>query len=143
MNDITKILIYATGLYVTFITTGLYLAHGEEVPGLPAGPNASYSVTPGQGFPKEYVVPRTSSTSAPLRKNDVKSCREYLSICERSCEYRGSMFKFQCIGQEFQPYQDHFRCQCADDLQYQQRYAQKEQAEPVHVKEEKPVETKQ
>nr|WP_321467271.1 hypothetical protein [uncultured Desulfobulbus sp.] len=111
-----RILSVAIAAGFLFFGVGLYLAHGEEVPSLPNGPNASYSVNPGQGFPKEYVVPRTSSTSALLRKRELKSCREYLSICERSCEYRGSMFKFQCIGQEFQPYQDHFRCQCADDL---------------------------
>jgi hypothetical protein len=26
------------------------------------------------------------------------------------------MFKFQCIGKDFQPFQDHFQCICADDL---------------------------
>ncbi|MDD2468492.1 MAG: hypothetical protein PHI97_31310 [Desulfobulbus sp.] len=116
MNDITKILLYATGLYVTFLCSGLYLAHGEEVPGLPAGPNESFSVAPTGNVPKEYVVPRISSIDAPLRKRDSKSCREYLAICERSCKERGQMFKFQCIGQDFQPFQDHSRCQCADDM---------------------------
>ena len=142
MNDFAKVLVYATGLYVTFLGFGLYLAHGEEVPGLPAGPNQSYSVNTGPTTPKEYVVPRISSTDAPLRKRVSKSCREYLTICERSCKERGTLFKFQCIGKDFQPFQDHFRCQCADDMYYQQ-LARKQQAEPVQVKEEKPAEKEQ
>ncbi|MDD2467131.1 MAG: hypothetical protein PHI97_24340 [Desulfobulbus sp.] len=70
-----------------------------------------YTVTP-----KEYVVPRAASTEAPLRVRESKSCGEYLITCERSCKDRGSLFKFQCIGQDFQPYADHSRCTCADDL---------------------------
>ncbi|MDD2307857.1 MAG: hypothetical protein PHP53_24350 [Prolixibacteraceae bacterium] len=76
----------------------------------------SYKVSPSGNVPQEYVVPRISSTGAPLRKREPKSCREYLAICERSCKERGDMFKFQCIGQDFQPFQDHSRCQCADDM---------------------------
>jgi hypothetical protein len=141
MNDTTKIIVYATGVYLTFIFCGLHLAHGEEVPGLPAGPNEKYSVTT-VTTPKEYTVPRISSTDAPLRKRDSKSCREYLTICERSCKERGTLFKFQCIGQDFQPFEDHSRCQCADDL-YSQQIARKEPTEPVQVKEEKPGEKEQ
>ncbi|MGD9950066.1 MAG: hypothetical protein AB7U29_16555 [Desulfobulbus sp.] len=143
MNDTTKILLYATGLYVTFLCSGLYLAHGEEVPGLPAGPNQSYSVASHGTTPKEYIVPRISSTDAPLRRRDSKSCREYLAICERSCKERGTLFKFQCIGRDFQPFQDHSRCQCADDMYHQQQISRKEKAEQVLVKEEKPAEKKQ
>jgi len=66
--------------------------------------------------PKDYVVPRTTTTDARLKIRDSKSCGEYLSICERSCKDRGALFKFQCIGQDFQPYNDHSRCICADDL---------------------------
>lgn len=112
MNDITKILLYAAGVYVTVITAGVYLAHAEEVPALPAGPNATYE----PGTPQEYVVPRISSTDAPLRRRDAKSCHEYLSICERSCKERGGMFKFQCIGQSFQPFRRHYACLCSEDV---------------------------
>jgi hypothetical protein len=38
------------------------------------------------------------------------------------------MFKFQCIGQEFQPFDDHFRCQCGDDAF--QQVARKEESKP-------------
>ncbi|MGD9949820.1 MAG: hypothetical protein AB7U29_15270 [Desulfobulbus sp.] len=79
------------------------------------GSNQSYSVVDGPTTPKEYIVPRIASTSAPLRKREPKTCREYLAICERSCKERGTMFRFQCIGQDFQPFQDHYRCQCAED----------------------------
>ncbi|MGD9817148.1 MAG: hypothetical protein AB7V04_00465 [Desulfomonilaceae bacterium] len=133
MNDFTKVLVYATGLYVTFLSFGLYLAHGEEVPGLPAGPNQSYSVNTGPITPKEYVVPRISSTDAPLRKRVSKSCREYLTICERSCKERGTLFKFQCIGKDFQPFQDHSFCQCSDDLFVQRHSSSKN----IHVVEDR------
>ena len=137
-----RILVTSIAAGFLFFGLGLYLAHGEEVPGLPAGPNQSYSVNTGPTTPKEYVVPRISSTDAPLRKRVSKSCREYLTICERSCKERGTMFKFQCIGKDFQPFQDHSRCQCADDMYYQQ-LARKQQAELVQVKEEKPAEKEQ
>jgi len=112
-----KIFLTAAAAGFLFFGVGLYLAHGEEVPSLPAGPNEKYSVNPTPGFPKEYVVPRISSMSAPLRRTNPKSCREYLSICERSCKERGSLFKFQCIGQEFQPFQQHYSCICAEELE--------------------------
>ncbi len=66
--------------------------------------------------PQHYTVPRVAKTDTPLRARQPKSCQEYLAICERSCQDRGTMFKFQCIGKDFQPFQNHFRCQCADDL---------------------------
>ncbi len=123
MNDTTKIFLYALGVYVTFCCAGLYLAHGEEKPpastteaktqALPPGPNQAQKATT---VPQHYTVPRIAKTDMPLRTHQPKPCREYLAICERSCEHRGDMFKFQCIGKEFQPFQNHFRCQCADDL---------------------------
>ncbi|MBM9615277.1 hypothetical protein JWJ90_13415 [Desulfobulbus rhabdoformis] len=131
MNDITKILLYAAGVYVTVITAGVYLSHAEEVPGLPSGPNAKYEPS----TPQQYVVPRISSSTAPLRKRISKSCHEYLNICERSCKERGSLFKFQCIGKDFQPFQDHSRCICADDLQYQRRGSRSEQVSSVQLHE--------
>jgi len=112
-----KMTLYILGLYLTFLCAAFYLstAHGEETAqGLPPGPNQSSGK--GYGYtPKGYVVPRVSSTDAPLRHRNAKSCRQYLTVCEKSCSERGSMFKFQCIGQEFQPYEEHFRCQCGDD----------------------------
>lgn len=66
--------------------------------------------------PKEYVVPRTAKTESLEKIRESKSCKDYLAICERSCKERGSMFKFQCIGQDFQPFEDHSRCTCADEL---------------------------
>ena len=110
MNEYKKIVLYAAGVYLTFICAGLYLAHGEEGP----APSAPYAN--GSAFPKEYVVPRISRTDTPQKIRESKSCREYLTICERSCKDRGEMFKFACIGQDFQPFEDHSRCTCADDL---------------------------
>jgi hypothetical protein len=119
------------GVYLSFLCAGFSLstAHGEEiVQGLPPGPNQS-NAGKGYGFtPKGYVVPRVSSTDAPLRHRNAKSCGQYLSLCERSCSERGSLFKFQCIGQEFQPFDDHFRCQCGDDAF--QHVAKKEERKP-------------
>lgn len=85
--------------------------------------------------PKEYVVPRTAKTESLEKIRESKSCEEYLSICKRSCKERGSMFKFQCIGQEFQPFEDHSRCTCADDL-YSRRQAPRQ--EQIQVKQEEP-----
>ncbi len=124
MSEYKKIILYAAGVYLTFLCAGLYLAHGEEVPApaplpTPAQPNNATT-------PREYVVPRISRTDAPQRIRESKSCREYLNICERSCKDRGEMFKFACIGQDFQPFEDHSRCTCADDL-YARREARQEQ----------------
>ncbi len=118
-----NILIVSIASAFLFFSVGLYLAHGEEnqpssateakPQALPPGPNqASKTAT----VPQHYTVPRIAKTDMPLRARQSKTCREYLAICERSCQHRGDMFKFQCIGKEFQPFQNHFRCQCADDL---------------------------
>ena len=113
-----KMTLYVIGVYLIFLCAAFYLstAHGEETgQGLLPGPNQSSGN--GYGYtPKGYVVPRVSSTDAPLRHRNAKSCRQYLTVCEKSCNERGSLFKFQCIGQEFQPYEEHFRCQCSDDV---------------------------
>jgi len=61
------------------------------------------------------VWPYTSRTDAPMKMRPVKSCREYLSTCEKSCADRGNVFRFSCIGPDFQPYSDHSRCQCGED----------------------------
>lgn len=63
-------------------------------------------------------IPRISKTESPMKIRETKSCKEYLSICERSCNDRGSLYKFQCTGQDFQPFDDHSFCQCADDISY-------------------------
>jgi len=126
-----KMTLYILGVYLTFLCAAFYLstAHGEETAqGLPPGPNQSSSDN-GYGYtPKGYVVPRVSSTDAPLRHRNAKSCRQYLTVCEKSCNDRGSLFKFQCIGQEFQPFDEHFRCQCGDDAF--QQVARKEEHKP-------------
>ena len=122
-----QILIVAISAGMLFFGVGLYLAHGEETPAPSSPPQHSN----GSAFPKEYVVPRISRTDTPERIRQSKSCREYLSICERSCKDRGEMFKFACIGQDFQPFEDHSRCTCADDL-----YARREARQEVQVKQE-------
>ena len=122
-----QIVIVAISAGCLFFGVGLYLAHGEEAPAPSSPPQHSN----GSAFPKEYVVPRISRTDAPERIRQSKSCREYLSICERSCKDRGEMFKFACIGQDFQPFEDHSRCTCADDL-YARREAPRQ--EQVQVK---------
>jgi hypothetical protein len=111
-----RTLLYVLGVYLSFLCFGVYLktAHGEEVPAQPApvqpAPEANTGTFLQGGFP--YVA----HTDAPLRIKPAKPCREYLTLCERSCRDRGDMFRFVCIGQDFQPYDDHFRCQCFDDL---------------------------
>ncbi len=113
-----KTLIFSICVFLCFLCFGFYLnqAHSEEtaqsLPPVPTQSNAENSY----GFaPKGYVVPRISSTDAPLRHRNAKTCSQYLSLCERSCSERGSLFKFECIGQDFQPFENHFRCQCGDD----------------------------
>ena len=129
MSDYRKIILYAAGVYLSFICAGLYLAHGEETPTPPSPPTTPSQPSNGT-TPREYVVPRISRIDPPQRIRQSKSCREYLSICERSCKDRGEMFKFACIGQDFQPFEDHSRCTCADDL-YARREAPKQEQLPV------------
>ncbi len=128
-----RIVIVAIASGLLFFGVGLYLAHGEESPTPSAPPQYSNSST----TPREYVVPRISRTDAPQRIRESKSCREYLTICERSCKDRGEMFKFACIGQDFQPFEDHSRCTCADDL-FARREAPRQ--EQIQVKREQGTE---
>jgi hypothetical protein len=111
-----RILLVSLSAGFLFFGVGLYLAHGEESPGLPPGPNPPLTAKQFSNVPQQYTVPRIAITSPSMKIKESKPCREYLAICERSCKERGSMFKFQCLGQDFQPFQDHFRCTCADDL---------------------------
>lgn len=144
MNDTKKILLYAAGVYLTFICSGLYLAHGEETAqGLPPGPNPPLSSNSYGSVPKHYVVPYVTKTDPLMRRRESKSCREYLALCERSCRERGTLFKFQCIGQDFQPFQDHFRCTCADDLYVQRQSPRNEPVQPIMVQEESNAEPEQ
>ena len=103
-----QILIVAFAAGLLFFGVGLYLAHGEEV--------TSLKLPNGSAFPQDYDVPRISKTMPAQPRRATKSCREYLSICERSCKDRGDLFKFACIGQDFQPFEEHCRCTCSDDL---------------------------
>ena len=57
MNEWKKIVLYATGVYLTFICVGLYLAHGEEAPALPAQPSNA-TIPPAISGP----------TASPLKK---------------------------------------------------------------------------
>ncbi|MBV5328098.1 MAG: hypothetical protein JZU65_10740 [Chlorobium sp.] len=74
---------------------------------------------------------RIAKTDGKMVIREHKSCQEYLSICERSCKERGTVFKFQCIGQDFQPYNEHTFCQCADDL-----FRQVSQSQKLQIKKE-------
>lgn len=70
------------------------------------------------GFPTQgYIVPRIARTDPPKRIQESKPCRDYLSICERSCKERGNLVRFTCLEKDFQPMEDRrFNCQCFDDL---------------------------
>lgn len=132
-----RILLVSIAAGFLFFGVGLYLAHGEETPqGLPSGPNKPLQPNGSGGFPQHYTVPRISRTDPLMRKRDSKTCQEYLAICERSCRERGTLFKFQCIGQEFQPFEDHFRCTCADDFFV---HVQRTRPEQVQVRQEAPA----
>ena len=105
MNDVTKILLYAAGVYATVITAGVYLGHAEEVPELPPGPNHA------------YVVPHVASNSGLIRPRDTSgTCSHYLDICKFSCVDRGGLFRFSCYGQNFQPFSSRYQCLCADSI---------------------------
>ena len=105
--------IVLTALGVCLMLSGLNTAHSEESPApLPTAPGKEANT----GVFLQGSFPHISRTDAPMRIKEAKPCREYLALCERSCRERGDMFKFTCIGQDFQPYDDHFRCQCFDDL---------------------------
>ncbi len=46
-----------------------------------------------------------------------KPCRVYLDICERSCEERGAMARFTCLGADNDTFnKTRYNCQCFDDL---------------------------
>jgi hypothetical protein len=99
------IILYAIGVYLTFLCFGLYLnnAHGEQQP---------------------YI----SHTDGPQRTKPSLSCGEYLHICESSCNRRGDMYRFLCLGPDFTQGLEQYRCQCGDDAFRQ--VARKEQRQP-------------
>ncbi len=123
-----RIILVALALIAFFISA---VAHGEvtsasapsttppvSAPTLPSTPPASAPApasSSNQHSPRT-VSPHIAETSAQLRTLEHKSCREYLTICERSCAEMGGMLRFSCIGQEFQPFDRHFLCKCADDF---------------------------
>ena len=134
MNRIVLVAI-ASGLL--FFGVGLYLAHGAgEQPPPPTDKN--FPVASKNTTPKDYVVPTITRTDPPEKIRESKSCREYLTICERSCKDRGEMFKFACIGQDFQPFEDHSRCTCADDLYARREVPKQEQIQVKQEQEPKP-----
>ncbi len=88
-----RIIAYIICLYVVTICAGIYLnnAHGEE------------------GFPYEKHI------DAPRAIQPALSCKQYLEICDSSCNHRGGMFRFVCLGKDFNPDLDRYRCQCGDE----------------------------
>jgi hypothetical protein len=93
------IIAYAVGLYTAAICFGLYLNTAHG-----AETNRA-----GQG--------------------ETLSCRQYLEICEASCANRDGMFRFLCLGPDFNPSMERYRCQCGDEAFKQQSV----KAEPVKV----------
>lgn len=75
---------------------------------------------------KDFTVSRNSRTDTILRLQDSKHCTEYLSICEKSCIDRGDMFKFCCIGKNFQPFEQHYLCICGDDIFVRKEFSKQE-----------------
>ena len=48
----------------------------------------------------------------------LRSCSDYLRICEASCTVRGSLYWFACQGDSFNPHLDdcdRYKCICSDD----------------------------
>lgn len=91
---------YVLFIYLIFFCFGFYLksAHGG---GLPAQTN---------GFPS------IRSTEYPKHIESAKSCGEYLTICEKSCISRDGLYRFSCLGKDFNPEDSRYRCQCGDEV---------------------------
>jgi hypothetical protein len=66
--------------------------------------------------PGQYVVPRVSSFTGLSKQRIPRDEHDLLQICINSCKERGSMYSFQCFGQQFQPFKKQYRCICYDDL---------------------------
>ena len=55
----------------------------------------------------------TSSTATAQES----TCGQYLKICEQSCQDRGRMSRFVCLGADGKAWKEvHYNCQCFDDL---------------------------
>ena len=95
------IILYAIGVYLSFLCFGLYLnsAHGE-----PLG-------------------------NSPQRTKPASACGEYLHICESSCSRRGDMYRFLCLGPTFQALEQ-YRCQCGDEAFRQVAKKEQNKPEP-------------
>jgi hypothetical protein len=93
------LIVYVVALYLTVISLGVYLtdAHGE--PNQPTG-----------GFPSS--APGGITGRIPKL---AKPCRVYLASCERSCAERDGLFRFTCLGEQYNPDSQRYRCQCGDD----------------------------
>jgi hypothetical protein len=59
--------------------------------------------------------PSIRSTEAPRQVEPRKSCREFLTICEKSCINREGIFRFTCLGPDFNTSFELNRCQCGDE----------------------------
>ena len=103
MNRTT--ILYAIGLYLATIFFGFYLnhAHGEEA------------------NPENNSWPRIAGNYTGKIQPPLKSCQQYLTICQNSCRDRGEMFRFLCLGQGFIPESERYRCQCGDELTVQNK----------------------
>ena len=91
--------LYAVGIVLTFICAGLYLknAHGE-------------TREPVGGFPSS--APGTIIGHVP---DQAKPCSAYLTRCEKSCLSREGLFRFSCLGPDYNPDAPRYRCQCGDE----------------------------
>ena len=116
MNRAT--VLYALGVYLTFLCFGFYLnsAHG--------GPLHSQG-----GFPS------IRSTEPPRQYEPAKSCREYLSVCEKSCTSRDGIYRCLCLGQSFNPGAERYRCQCGDEAFVPQMVRSEQAPEMIEKKE--------
>ena len=49
------------------------------------------------------------------------SCFQYLAICEKSCDLRGGLWKFACLGENFVSLSQYpkapYKCSCSDDME--------------------------
>ncbi|MDR2551322.1 MAG: hypothetical protein LBD10_14095 [Desulfobulbus sp.] len=65
---------------------------------------------PTGGFPSSAPGGITGRSPKPA-----KPCREYLTACEKSCADRDGLFRFTCLGEQYNPDSQRYRCQCGDD----------------------------
>lgn len=113
--------VYAATVFFIFSTNQGFCKSTVSYDRLPSPPQQTSPSSPSPDpkpsdspvMPGEFPYARHYSAKERVRES--KSCREYLSICERSCQDRGKMLRFSCIGQDFQPFENHYSCRCADE----------------------------